>query len=281
MNKLNIKTIALDLDGTLLDNEHNIQPKTKKALIKLHNEGVKIILASGRPVLAMLKYAKELELDKNNGIIISNNGAIAYDVANNKLIYETPLSKELVYEVLDYVENKKIYPMINRDEYMYVEDVYNAVVDTGNLGKGRINVIEWEARNGGFLLQEVKSLKNFVDFNINKILTIMEPKYLDDAKAEITEKFKDKLYVAQTSPFFLEYMSLGVSKANALEKLGIKSETLLSFGDSSNDKEMVEYAKYGVAMGNGKEEVKDAAVYVTDDNNNEGIFKALKHFGLI
>lgn len=281
MNKLNIKTIALDLDGTLLDNNHKIQPKTKEALIKLHNEGVKIILASGRPVLAMLKYAKELDLDKNNGIIISNNGAIAYDVANDKLIFETPLSNELVYEVLDYIEGKEIYPMINKDEYMYVENVYKGVVDTGHLGKGRINVIEWEARNGGFLLQEVKSLKNFVDFNINKILTIMEPSYLEDSKEEITQKFNNKLYVAQTSPFFLEYMSLGVSKANALEKLGINKEELMSFGDSSNDKEMVEYAKYGVAMGNGKQEVKDAAVHVTDDNNNEGIFKALKHFGLI
>ena len=281
MNKLNIKTIALDLDGTLLDNEHNIQPKTKKALIKLHNEGVKIILASGRPVLAMLKYAKELELDKNNGIIVCNNGAIAYDVANEKLIFETPLDKNLVYEVLENLENKPMYPMVDKGEYMYVENVYDAVVETGHMGKGRINIIEWEARNGGFLLQEVKSLKNFVDFNVNKILTIMEPSYLDENKQILTDKFKDRLYVAQTSPFFLEYMSLGVSKANALEKLGIKSETLLSFGDSSNDKEMVEYAKYGVAMGNGKEEVKNSAVYVTDDNNNEGIFKALKYFGLI
>lgn len=281
MNNLNIKTIALDLDGTLLDNNHNIQHKTKDALIKLHNEGVKIILASGRPVLAMLKYAKELELDKNNGIIVCNNGAIAYDVANEKLIFETPLDKNLVYEVLENLENKPMYPMVDKGEYMYVENVYDSVVETGHMGKGRINIIEWEARNGGFLLQEVKSLKNFVDFNVNKILTIMEPSYLDKNKQILTDKFKDRLYVAQTSPFFLEYMSLGVSKANALEKLGINKEELMSFGDSSNDKEMVEYAKYGVAMGNGKEEVKDAAVYVTDDNNNEGIFKALKHFGLI
>ena len=75
-----IKAMAFDMDGTLLDSNKQIPPKTKEALIKLQNEGVQIILASGRPVKGLLGFAKELELEKHHGIIVTNNGAVGYDV---------------------------------------------------------------------------------------------------------------------------------------------------------------------------------------------------------
>jgi len=76
-------------------------------------------------------------------------------------------------------------------------------------------------------------------------------------------------------------MKKGINKAFGLEKLGVDPDYLMSFGDSLNDKEMIKFSDYGIAMGNAQQEVKDAATYVTDDRDNEGIYKALVHFGLV
>ncbi len=276
-----IKTIALDIDGTLYDREHNIQEKTKKALIELQDRGIEIILASGRPINGMLEIAEELEMDKHHGIIISNNGAVAYDVRNNKTIFDSPIKKEHIKEILENNKKYDIPAMIQKDNYMLVENVYDGVVDSGDLGKGVINIIEWEARNGNFLLKEVESLVDAIDFPVNKILTIVEPEFLKNNMKDIIKPLKGKLHIVPTTTFYLEYTNLGVNKASALKKLGVDRETLMSFGDSLNDKEMIEYAKYGVAMSNGAEEVKEVADYITGDRDDEGIYNALKHYGLI
>ncbi len=276
-----IKTIALDMDGTLYDREHNIQEKTKKALIELQDRGIEIILASGRPINGMLEIAEELEMDKHHGIIISNNGAVAYDVRNNKTIFDRPIKKEHIKEILENNKKYDIPAMIQKDNYMLVENVYDGVVDSGDLGKGVINIIEWEARNGNFLLKEVESLVDAIDFPVNKILTIVEPEFLKNNMKDIIKPLKGKLHIVPTTTFYLEYTNLGVNKASALKKLGVDRETLMSFGDSLNDKEMIEYAKYGVAMSNGAEEVKEVADYITGDRDDEGIYNALKHYGLI
>lgn len=105
---MDIKTIVLDIDGTLLDSNFNIMPKTKKALLELQKKGVRLILASGRPIKSMLNLAKELKIDQYSGIIVSNNGSIGYDIKNNKYIYDTPIDKTLVQEILKSFEDKPI-----------------------------------------------------------------------------------------------------------------------------------------------------------------------------
>lgn len=278
---MNIKTIALDLDGTLLDRNHNILPKTKKALLELQNKGIEIILASGRPINGMLPYAKELEMDKHHGVIVSNNGAVAYDVRNHKIIFENPIKPEYIKEILKNNKKYNIPAMIQEGDYMIVENVYDGVVDSGDLGKGRINIIEWEARNGHFLLKEVASMIDYVDFPVNKLLTIVEPSFLDANIEKISAPLKDKVHISRTADFYLEYTTKGINKQTALEKLNIDSETLMSFGDSMNDKEMVEFAKYGICMSNGHDGVKEVANYITGDRDEEGIYKALIYYGMV
>lgn len=281
MIKDEVKVIAVDLDGTLLDNQGNIQELTKKALLQLQERGIKVVMASGRPINGMLKYARQLRLENYGGVIVSYNGAVAYDMNEDRKLFETPIDKELVAEVLQSLEGREIYPMVEDGEYMLVENVYEGVVDTGKSFRGIINVIEYEARGGGYLLKECRSLKDSVDFNVNKILTIVDSNRIDKVIDEYKLKFENSLHVVQTSPFFMEFMSLGVNKAYGLKRLGIEANTLMAFGDSMNDLEMIQYAKYAIVMGNGQVAVKNEADYVTLDCNNEGIYHALKHFELI
>lgn len=278
MQNINVKNIAVDLDGTLVDKNSKLLPKTKQALIEAQKNGINLILCSGRPIKSMLKLARELEIYKYNGIIISNNGAIGYDTINNKTIFDTPIEHDLVVEILKSFENRDIWPMIEDKDYFIVRDVFEGVVEyNGQL----LNVTEIEARAGDYLLRESKKIYDEVNFNVNKILTIVEPKNIETIIEEFKERFQNRVHVVQTSPYFMEFTRPEINKAYGLKKLGIESETLMSFGDSMNDKEMLEYSKYPIAMGNAQQKLKEVAIYVTDDNNSEGIYNALKKFNIV
>lgn len=278
MDIKDIKTIAIDVDGTLFNEESVIMPKTKKALLELQDKGIHIILCSGRPVKSMLDIAEEMGLKNHHGVVVSNNGAVGYDVRDHKVIYDTPIDHDLAVKVLKSFEGRNIWPMVEDGDYMLVSDVYEGVV---TLNDKLMNITEIEARAGHYLLKESKEIYNEIDFNVNKILTIVEPAETEEIVKEYQEKYGDRLYVVQTAPFYMEFMRPEISKAYGLKKLGIDPDTLMSFGDSMNDREMLVYSKYPVAMGNAQQPVKDAAIYVTSDNNNEGIYEALKHFGLV
>lgn len=273
-----IKTIVFDIDGTLVDSNKEIMPKTRQAIIELQNKGIQIIIASGRPVKSMLRLAKELELEKHHGRIISNNGAVAFDTKNMEYIYQTSIPHELVVEILKSLDGRNIWPMVEDGDYMLVKDVYKGTVDfNGN----PLNVAQLEASEGPYLLKEVLPIEDNVDHNINKILTIVEPAEIAAVVEEFRDKFGNKLHVVQTSPYFMEFVRPEANKAYGLEKLGIDKDSLMAFGDSMNDMEMLEYAKYPIAMGNSMEPVKKIAYHVTDDNNNEGIYKAFVDLGFI
>lgn len=282
MDIKDIKAMAFDMDGTLLDSNKQIPPKTKEALIKLQDEGIKLILASGRPVKGMLTFAKELGLDQHHGIIVTNNGAVGYDVKNNEYIYETPIDLPIIKDILADIINDGIEPMIEKGDYMLVNDVFNGFVDMSPYGGlDNSNIVEYEARGGGYLLKEVRPYVDHIDFNVNKILTIVRPELIRETVARYQAKFGERVHVVQTSPFFMEFTMPGVNKEYGLEKLGVDPETLMSFGDNMNDKEMMEYGKYSVAVGNAVEAVKAISTYVSTSNDEEGVYEALKHFGFV
>lgn len=168
--------------------------------------------------------------------------------------------------------------MVESGDYFLVRDVYAGEV---TLNGKKLNIMEKEARAGNYLLREVDVIEDYVDDNVNKILTIVQPDIIEETINKYKRLFGDRVHVVQTSPYFMEFVRPESNKAYALEKLNLDPETMMSFGDSMNDRELVEYAKYGVAMGNAQDGVKEVALYVTDDNDNEGIYKALKHFGLV
>ena len=99
------------------------------------------------------------------------------------------------------------------------------------------------------------------------------------------QEFAGKLSICRSAPFFIETMPLGVGKDTSLEILlrakGLTPANLMACGDGWNDLPMIRLAGMGVAMGNGTDEAKAAADYVTADIDDDGIAKALRHFGLI
>lgn len=275
-----IKYLATDMDGTLLDSKNEIMPKTKEALIKLQREGIKLIIATGRPLSTTIDYAKELEMEKYDGIIISNNGALVVRVSDMKTLYEDYISVEQGKRIFATLENFDVFPYYRDDKYMYVQDAYNGYVDTKS-SEGRINVFQSHSRIGNYLIKEVRNLRESLDIPVFKIMAGGEIDYIAENISKINEQLGDDLYAMETAPFILEFTKKGTSKGYALKKLGIDLEKTIAFGDSMNDYHMIEEVKYGIAMENAMDKLKIGADDITDSNCNEGIYKALKKYNLI
>lgn len=277
-----IKVIIMDIDGTLVNDEKVITPLTKETLLKAQDKGVRLVLASGRPTSGLLKLAEELDMENHHGLFVCFNGSKVVDCQSHETLYNRAISVEDSKAVLEHLKNFKARPMFDKDEYMYVNDVFDNTITY----KGKsFNVMQYESRGNNYILCEKRDLAAFVDFEINKILTFGDPDYLQAHYKEMMEPFKDRLNCMFTSDFYFEYTAKGVDKAKALDSvlipMGYKKEEMMAFGDAQNDKSMVEYVGLGVAMGNASDELKAVANEITDTNNNDGIAKAImKHIEL-
>lgn len=275
---MNVKAIVLDIDGTLLNDEKKLTEKTKEALINAQQQGIKVVLASGRPTPGMLKYVEELQMDRYNGLLVSYNGAHVYDVTAEKELFSQPLSVNTSQHILEHLKQFDVLPMIAKDEYMYVNNVFNGMLDLGE-PMGIFNIIEYESRGGNFQLCEKEDLAAFVDFPLHKILVAAQPEYLNENWKKIIAPFEAKVSGVFSAPMYFEFTDKGIDKANALDKtltpLGIERENIISFGDGHNDLSLIEYAGMGVAMGNAVDELKNSADKITLTNNEDGIVKAL------
>ena len=272
-----IKVIMMDVDGTLTNSQKIITPKTKEALLKAQEKGVVLILASGRPTSGLRDLAKELEMDKHDGLLVCYNGSKVVDCQTEEVLFNQALTVEEAKAVLEHMKKfDRVRPMIDKDDYMYVTNVYDNYIQFN--GKP-FNVMEYESRGGKFKLCEVDDLAEFVDFPLNKILTTSDPEYLQAHYQEMEAPFKDTLSCMFTGPFYFEFTAQGIDKAKALDTvlkpMGYKQEEMMAFGHGDNDASMVQYAGIGIAMANAVDDLKAIADDVTLSNDEDGIAAAI------
>lgn len=273
------KIILTDIDGTLLNSEKKLTEKTKEALIKAQKLGHRLVLASGRPTSGLYDLVEELDMKKYNGLLISFNGAKVTECATNNVLYNKTLSIDDCKNVLNHLKGFNVKPMIEKDNYMYVNNVFDNMITAD--GKS-FNVIEYESRAGKFLLCEKEDLASFVDYPLNKILVAGEPEYLKDNYKKLMEPFKDTLNCMFTTSFYFEFTAKDIDKGNAIREtilpLGYNKEDIISFGDGENDISMIEESGLGIAMGNAVDKLKAKSSYITLSNDEDGIALALDKY---
>ncbi len=260
------KAIALDLDGTLMNSQKKMMPKTRELLKELSKKGITIILASGRPTPGMKKEWLELELDKNGGYIVSYNGANVMDPKSGEIIYNKILEPKMAHDIYMRAKEFNLAVMTYDDKVILTEDDEDYYV----------------IREGDTTAMEVVHVDSFVDtitFNINKVLLTGTPEHAAKVLDEFKAPYGDTLSIYRSAPYFIEVMANGIDKAISLEKvinhLGILQSELIAFGDGYNDLSMIEFAGMGVAMDNAVQEVKDRAKGHTASNDDEGIYNFL------
>ncbi|MBS9366726.1 HAD family phosphatase [Listeria welshimeri] len=273
------QAIILDIDGTLLNDDKKISPETKKALITAQQNGVKLILASGRPTTGMHLYAEQLEMEKYHGLLVSYNGAKVVDCQTKEELFNQTLTIAEGKAVLEHMKQFEVKVMIDKDDYMYVNNVYDCYIPYKD---EEINIIQYESRGGNFKLCEKEDLAAFLDYRINKILTAGDPDYMQKNYQAMMAPFKNTLNCVFTADFYFEFTAKNIDKAKALDTvltpMGIHTENIIAFGDGHNDITMVKYAGTGIAMDNAVPELKAVANSITLSNNKDGIAHVLNNF---
>ncbi|WP_295159496.1 Cof-type HAD-IIB family hydrolase [uncultured Brachyspira sp.] len=253
----NIKLIATDLDGTLLNNQHKISEYNKNVIKAACEMGIKIILSTGRPVSAALKFLYDLNIDTE---LISFNGAMITD-KNSNIIYNQSLNADIGKELINIAEKYKIY-------YQgFLADRWNIGFFDKKWLDFYISIAEIDNYTIGF--------DDIEDFSFSKFMFIGENSTLKNIAEELEQTFGDKIYYTFSRPVYLEVHSPNVSKAKALkylsDKYNINADNIMAFGDNNNDLEMLEYANISVAVENAENIVKLKAKYITKSNEENGV----------
>lgn len=264
---MNYKLIAMDLDGTLSNDQKVITEKTKQALMAAQEQGIRLALASARPSPGLFRERDVLDMQNHNGILMSYNGGRIVDAATGKVLFETSIDLEETKAVLRKLEDLPVTPILDDGVQFYVTDRNGFKVD-------------YECRNNNMICSEVGNLADFLTFAPIKILMSVDPAIIGDVQKQIAAMLPASLTVVQTAAFYLEVIPKVINKGQGIRDicgvLGITAEEVISFGDAENDIPMLKAAGMGVAMGNASDAVKQAADMVTLSNNDDGIAYALE-----
>lgn len=287
------KLIAIDLDGTLLNSYGVITENTKKIIKKVEEQGVNIILASGRPIDSIQAIANEIESKK---YFIAGNGAIVYDIEKDEIIYENCLKKQKVLEIIKICEENSIgYSIYTEKEILTTALKYNVLY----YHKENLKKPEDKKTKISIIQNMEEYIKNDNTSRYLKITVCDEDKIVFDSIIRKLRNLKDievldvshmarKTIKQGTEEIAVEYYYTEISrknvdKWNAIEflakKLEIDSKDIMAIGDNINDKQMIENAGLGVAMRQSTPVITNVANEVTSSNNEEGVAKILqKHY---
>lgn len=263
------KLLVLDLDGTLTNTRKEVTAHTRTTLIKAQEQGLKIVLASGRPTYGIAPLANLLQLDKYEGYVLSYNGGEIIDWKTGELLYKNLLDPE-VLPYLYQCANDNHFAIVTYDgEYVLTEYPDDEYV----LKEALLNVMK---------IKKVDNFLKAVQHPIAKCLIVGEPTRLAVLEKEMYNHLHDRMGVFRSEPYFLELVPKGIDKAQSLavllKEIGMIKDEMIAVGDGFNDLSMIKYAGLGVAMSNAQEVVKENADFITLSNEEDGVAHVVEKF---
>lgn len=263
-----IKLIAVDMDGTLLNNEKHIAEAQREALKKAVSAGIKVVLCTGRPLFGVLPLYKELDLSSNEGYAILNNGCEIRKTENWTLVRSFELTGKEIFYLHSLVKDYDIDFTLSDDKHYFCvgKKPNKYTVRDGELVYVPITEITLEEAMSG----KYRMFKAMYVGDMDELT-----KFQENLPADINKFYS----ICRSQKIILEAMPVGADKGQTLkflvEQLGIERSEVMAIGDGNNDVEMLEYAGIGVAMANGTEAAKNSAKYITDTNENDGVAKVI------
>ncbi len=274
---MNIKLIAIDMDGTLLNSSNKITERTKKAIAMAKEKNVEVVLATGRVLKSALYYADLLNLDS---YIAACNGAILVDNNGNDL-YRKPIEKKKLEKIMEIGHDMSVYfHFYNEDTFFtrtYVKEIVDYYSSSSSSGKFTGQSIDVD------IYKSIEDIAERVDLDVFKFLFI-------DNNLDKLLQLKERLgsiegiSISKSWANNLEVMEEGVSKGRSLEHLcqlmNIPLDNTMAIGDNENDLSMLEIAGISVGMGNGAKSVLEKVDFITSDNDHDGVAEAIEKFVL-
>lgn len=269
---LGIKLVTIDIDGTLLNSKKELTEEVKTAIKKATNQGVNIVLATGRPTIGVLDLVKELELDNEHGFMITYNGAMIQNAGTKEILIEHPLTHE------DFLDIELLSRKLG--VHFHAQDYNRMYTPNKDLSEYTIH----EATLTGIPVSYRAISEMTPDMKIIKSMMIDKEQILDEAISQIPADFSERFAIVKSAPFYLEVLNKQATKGEAVKelanKLNISLDEVMAIGDNDNDLSMIETAGIGVAMGNAVSSVKEIADKITTSNDEHGVAFALEEWVL-
>ncbi|EST90217.1 Cof-type HAD-IIB family hydrolase [Vagococcus lutrae] len=267
---MSIKLVAIDLDGTLLNNEKKISARNKEMIQKGKAAGVKMVLCTGRPLKSVLPMLEELGLTDSGDYTVTLNGGLIQENHTGERLSETRMTLENIQEIYELSQELDL-----STDIVSGATVYRVMpnVPTQPSVYGRLNrILTFEERHISQFDAETPYHK--------MVMTNDDPNYLTEKQQAIPEQFHQKYNIVRSGQNLFEFVPKTVSKANGLEALGnilgIDASEMMAIGDEENDYSMIDFVGTGVAMGNATPIIKEIAQYETKTNEEDGVAHAIE-----
>ena len=260
---------AIDLDDTLLGADHQLSAGNEAAIRAVIAQGVIVLIASGRMFASSLPTALKLNLDTP---IVCYNGAMVKHPITKEVWFENSVPAETASDAMNFCRERGL--QLN----FYYEDVLRSAARTPWLEL-------YLHRTSSPYELTPNFYEVFKSASPTKLIIVDDPAVIDRLLPELTERYRDRLFVTKSNAEYLELLPLGANKGSALakvaERYGVSAEQSVAFGDSWNDISMLEWAGLGIAVSNAKKEVRAVAKKITGSNAEDGVAMALREiFGV-
>lgn len=263
-----IRLVAIDLDGTLLNDSKKISEQTALAMAEVRRRGVKVVIASARPPRSVRHIYSQLGLETWQ---INYNGAMIWDEPAKKVIFHRPMGGELVRRIIDFAREQ--FPEILVTCEILDRWYTDRFDETYTTETGRL-----------FRPDVVAPLSAFCSEPITKLLLLGDRSAITELNTMLAGVHDEKVSIVRTDPELLQIMEKRVSKAVAVRMVAghynVPMNQVMAIGDAPNDVGMLQLAGVAVAMANAHDIVKQVAHWVAPSNNEHGVHAALVRYGL-
>ena len=261
------KGLVMDIDGTLYNSVKRITEPTRNAIFRAREAGKIIAIASGRPVHGIADVCGRLDFAGSGGYIMGWNGGIIINVRTGEIISETALPEGIVPEIAALAAEYDVPVVGHTPDVLYSE-------------RPDDEIIQLEARLNHMPVEKINSLADYTEQRLYKCIITGSGEKLAELEKIAADRFKGRLSVYRSEPYFLEILPLGIDKAYGIKvlaaHLGLTMDDFIVCGDGFNDLSMIKYAGLGVAMSNAQEIVRQNADYVTGSCDEDGLVPVIE-----
>ena len=279
---MEVKAVFFDIDGTLVNDRKSVLKSTKEAIKIVKDQGVLVGVATGRGPF----FVKDLMDDLNLDFAVTYNGQYIFN--KERVLFASPIDKRSLRQVIAYAkENRKEIAMGTRQDVIGSRIMSFGLSPLSQLVSRFVPKFLTRTVSHSFnrmvskaLPQKEADLLDLINQPIYQVLMLMTPEESNQAATEL-----DHLKFTRSNPFAADIINQGNSKLEGIRRVGkeygFDLNQVMAFGDSDNDLEMLAGVGMSVAMGNGSSSVKEVAKHITTSNQEDGIHKALEHFGVL
>ena len=235
-----------------------LRPRTREAIARVRARGVHVIVVTGRMFRAVRPYLEQAGLDDP---VICYQGAVVADPVTGELLRHVPIPRAVAFEAIDAVVVAGFHVNCYVDDELYVAEVTPEARAYADFQ--------------GLEIHTVGPLHDWLHDDPTKLVAVGDPTALDSLEAELKPRFRGRLFVSKSLPYFLEFAHPDVSKGSGLQfvadRLGFTAAETVACGDGENDRELLDWAGFGVAVANAHPEILARADLVVLDVEHEGV----------